>query len=924
MATLSFDSKSLLLDGRRLLPVAGDLDYLRVPREAWAERIEAARAAGLNAIRTSVTWAHHEPKSGRFDFSGDADLRAFLLEVRRAGLFAILRLGPAIDDGTSLAGVPEWLLAGEPVRLREPDPAFLKAASRFLGEVFERVHDLQLTPPTRSGPEGRDEGGGNGPILMVQVEDRWFCHHPEAGPAYLGELVSYCRQNGCTVPLVLGNNLWQRVEGAASTWVESDRRLATLRQLRSVAPDFPPLLSGFEPAPQARWSRPAPPAPDPGDFEVHLAEIFAAAAGCIVSPFHGGTFFGTSAGRAADGPGGWLTPSRHHGAPLGETGRPGPLYAPLKRWATFATSFGHLFSHAEPERSHHASVLPDAGEVAPTLVHHRGPRGEVILIIRSAASKARSIRLLLSDGRPLEVPLGEARTAWVVLGSNLGGVAELDWSNLRPWTLIDRRLLVLFGPPGSEGEVSINRSRMRVQVPTGRAPARYEHEGLDLAILNTEQVDAALPAEKALYIGARPGPAPDAPRPLEGWPEMEILEPGGTGRRVKNPRPAAGAGSESAPRLTGWQQALLTPEVTGDAAAYQPLDGPASLARLGARTGYAWYRIERRGARTSAKPVLAPGAGDRLHVYRGGRLAALIGEGPGAERDPVPLKLGGTTTLLAHCAGRFGSGWRLGEPRGLPEALYAVRPARLGRPRSTAGGLPDPFTLRAFLPGLRQGERLAGQTLTFPLTHQATRPVIIDIDGFDQTLIVSVNDRVVGLYDPHLSAGFTRLVLRAGDHLKRGKNTLAFAAVGREAPLDPKTLLEKVRVLVATENLTENARWSAAPCEPPAGDRFEPLQQRTPVQPCWYRAHFELTTTDHPVWFEPRGLSCGRVCVNGRDVGAYWQAEPEGRRVGPQKRLLLPAAWLRTDAPNELSLFDEHGKQPGKTRLNTTAADAFE
>ncbi|MFN9970564.1 MAG: beta-galactosidase, partial [Phycisphaerae bacterium] len=59
MASITYDGRSLLIDGKRIWLVSGSIQYTRVPREYWADRIHAAKLAGLNCVDTSVVWARH-------------------------------------------------------------------------------------------------------------------------------------------------------------------------------------------------------------------------------------------------------------------------------------------------------------------------------------------------------------------------------------------------------------------------------------------------------------------------------------------------------------------------------------------------------------------------------------------------------------------------------------------------------------------------------------------------------------------------------------------------------------------------------------------------------------------------------------------------------------------------------------------------
>ncbi|MCC7205134.1 MAG: beta-galactosidase, partial [Phycisphaeraceae bacterium] len=106
MPTISFDGQSLLLDGRRLWLVSGAIHYSRTPHELWADRIRAAKQAGLNCIETYVFWNLHEPAPGKFNFRGDADLRHFVKLVGEAGMYCILRPGPYVCAEWDFGGLP--------------------------------------------------------------------------------------------------------------------------------------------------------------------------------------------------------------------------------------------------------------------------------------------------------------------------------------------------------------------------------------------------------------------------------------------------------------------------------------------------------------------------------------------------------------------------------------------------------------------------------------------------------------------------------------------------------------------------------------------------------------------------------------------------------------------------------------------------
>ena len=83
-----------LLQDKPISIKSGSVHYSRVPREYWRDRLERAKALGLNAVTTYVPWNFHEDVEGRFDFSNERDVYAFADEAHKLDLLVILRIGP--------------------------------------------------------------------------------------------------------------------------------------------------------------------------------------------------------------------------------------------------------------------------------------------------------------------------------------------------------------------------------------------------------------------------------------------------------------------------------------------------------------------------------------------------------------------------------------------------------------------------------------------------------------------------------------------------------------------------------------------------------------------------------------------------------------------------------------------------------------
>ena len=92
--SLIIEDGHIVVDGQRYLVASGEVDYARIPREYWDDRLELLSSIGFNTITVKVPWMLHEPEEGVFDFEGMKDVRAFCELARDKGLFVWLHIGP--------------------------------------------------------------------------------------------------------------------------------------------------------------------------------------------------------------------------------------------------------------------------------------------------------------------------------------------------------------------------------------------------------------------------------------------------------------------------------------------------------------------------------------------------------------------------------------------------------------------------------------------------------------------------------------------------------------------------------------------------------------------------------------------------------------------------------------------------------------
>ncbi len=157
--TFSLGDSAFLLNGKPFQIISGEMHYPRIPREAWRQRMKMAKAMGLNTIGTYVFWNAHEPLKGKYDFSGNNDVAAFVKTAQEEGLYVILRPSPYVCAEWEFGGYPFWLQNENGLIVRSKNPQYLEAYKNYLNAVGKQLAPLQINH------------GGN--ILMVQVENEY-------------------------------------------------------------------------------------------------------------------------------------------------------------------------------------------------------------------------------------------------------------------------------------------------------------------------------------------------------------------------------------------------------------------------------------------------------------------------------------------------------------------------------------------------------------------------------------------------------------------------------------------------------------------------------------------------------------------------------------------------------------------------------
>ncbi|XP_021782466.1 beta-galactosidase-1-like protein 3 isoform X5 [Papio anubis] len=295
------------LEGRRFLICGGSIHYFRVPRAYWRDRLLKLRACGFNTVTTYVPWNLHEPERGKFDFSGNLDLEAFVLMAAEIGLWVILRPGPYICSEMDLGGLPSWLLQDPRLLLRTTNKGFTEAVEKYFDHLIPRVIPLQY----RQG----------GPVIAVQVENEYGSFNKDK--TYMPYLHKALLRRGIVELLLTSdgekNVLSGHTKGVLAAINLQKVQRNTFNQLHKVQRDKPLLVMEYWVGWFDRWGDKHH-VKDAKEVERAVSEFIKYEISFNVYMFHGGTNFGFMNGATNFGKHTGIVTSYDYDAVLTEAG----------------------------------------------------------------------------------------------------------------------------------------------------------------------------------------------------------------------------------------------------------------------------------------------------------------------------------------------------------------------------------------------------------------------------------------------------------------------------------------------------------------------------------------------------------------------------------------------------------------------------
>ena len=176
---VKWDSRSLIVDGRRVVPVMGEIHYSRIPADEWETEVKKMKDGGVTIIANYVFWNHVEEREGIFDWSGQRDLRRFLEVCRKENLPVVLRIGPFCHGEARCGGIPDWVFE-KGCRTRDTNATFMDLSAKLYRQIFAQIQGMQWKD--------------GGPVIAVQFDNE------QRNGKYLMELKKLALSIGYDLP----------------------------------------------------------------------------------------------------------------------------------------------------------------------------------------------------------------------------------------------------------------------------------------------------------------------------------------------------------------------------------------------------------------------------------------------------------------------------------------------------------------------------------------------------------------------------------------------------------------------------------------------------------------------------------------------------------------------------------------------------
>jgi len=930
---IDFDNKGFLVNGKRTFLVSGGLEYARIPRALWYDRLLRLKRCGFNCIEIYTMWNFHEAREAHFNFSGDHDLNFFLKLVHQLGMYAIVRVGPYYCAEWDNGGYPLWLRFKKDLRVREHNAAFEKYVDRFFDTLLPIVTRNQI-----------NHGGA---VIMVQLENE----HPEGWGTvipneYFRHLQTKALSLGLQVPYFFSG--LHHSSDPAGDGLPDD----------STRPN-PWFSTEFW---SVWFSQYGSDSADARVFERRTWKIIAHGGnGYNYYMAHGGSNFGyTNNDEDAA--------SYDYGAAVGQTGDLRPIYYTFKRAALFARSFSEILENSTDATNTYKQLITD------TAVHlnaRHSNAGDLVFLDNPATLPVQTTltgigtqnRLTLSPGEIMPVVHHYALTQNIML----------EWAPVRILGTCEQgntTTIAVYGNPGTTGELqfittgktivskgnnsfTISGSRLNWQTTftNSNQPAEYSFstgaKRVRILALSSELADRTwfITIGKQTHIICGPAYAGDCtmntkhisivteqpwqnPRSFPTW-----IYDANTGRLLKANDKSTVARKTTLP-LAAWeaQEAASAAEPDYRDENWKHSEWPLPMGADGDTTADAWYRSTVNIPSDGMYTLQAEGS-DRAIVFIDGKRT---GEGDIKKGELLlPLQAGkhtlavftahdGRDKLAAYIGaidstdnkGLFG---KTVIKKGGPfiSTLNNWYFIKAGSAQDVQQGPPvfDSIHSKKYSIGedafaLHEGFGWFQTVLPVP---EGASQMVLQFKSVDENATVFINGHQLAKHEGW-NQPFT--VSFQADTLKAQAVLSVFIQnYSNEGGIDKPVRLNTIGH--ATPVTGWRMRGGTGECDLSSkGWHTFYNNDLNKGVPCFFRSHFNvpsLATGSHPVWrITTNGLSHGSIWVNGHNLGRY----PE--KI-PVNGLYIPECWLKPGT-NSVVIYDEEGHVPAGVSIQAEMA----
>jgi beta-galactosidase len=943
-SAIDFDGRGFLIHGKRTPILSAGMEYARVPRALWRDRLLRLKRAGFNCVEMYTFWNFHEPKEGQFDFKGDHDLDAFLKLIHQMGMYAICRVGPYYCAEWDGGGYPVWLRFKPGVHVRTDDPKFLAAMDPFFDKLLPIVAANQV-----------NHGGA---VVLVQLENEHLAGGGNEIPnAYFKHLQTKALALGIEVPYFFsglhhggdpaGDHSWDSV-GRKNPWMTTE--------FWSVNFD----RYGAGPT-------------DADTYERRTWKIFAFGGnGYNDYMAHGGTNFGyTNNDEDAA--------SYDYGSAVGQAGDLRPTYYRYKRINSFALTFADIVENSVNADAEFQGVATDS---TIRITARRSPGGNIVFLDNSGKSTVKTY-VKGPDGQsfpasgPMTLPPGQIVP--IVEGASLTPHITLALGATRilgTTTQGGTTTLVVYGLPGDPGQLRLTApadaqtqgaAGAWTQAPSGQydltlsypadRPKEYRLTAGDESVKVLAMSDTLADHTWFIPIGVQTaivcGPAYVGDVISTGDNLRLTTERGQAAPQGITPDPYAEASpalvyglgidgtaltaqtspavSATAPRLSAWETQAITEAAPKYAdARWLTSENPQPMGADSDASAYAWYRTTLHASSAGDYTLAFQSANDRMIAFLDG--VHVPNSAP--HQNKITLSLTPGNHSVAILAVHYGRAKLFGYtgPLDTIDVKGLVGPARLGTSAGPGVALTDWRVVMvtngdhlappaADAPGWaavkvgddpfhgNKGVAWFQTTLPASLIKSGPGRQVLHFESVDDNGTVFLNGKQVAhhegwneAFDAPLSAALAdgqpvvlSVLVQNLDNAGGLDKPVTLFSYRSDAPV----IGWKMRGGIE-QGLSETA-WKPLPAGPGLDG-----------SPRYFRTHFTDSPPDasgpHPILrVVTSSLSAGFVWLNGHNLGRY----PE--KI-PVNGLYLPECWLQR-GDNTLVIFDEDGKRPSAAAL---------